>query len=574
LWPSMYRQPIVVLHGDLKGDVIGFVDKIHYDENTGWGWVDRGVIWHPLGMKLILEGKLPAFSIEVVPQSIWDPEHQHDRVIGGKCVGLAVVPKGACVTCNYTEAVMGEIEAKPGEVYKFGMTLEAYLQELYWTGRMSTQEISDLEGIPRSTIEHYMKLSGIPRRSYKEARQLRSMKEDMVKKYGGRVAITALGTGAYTDIPRDDCPQCTEARKGGKSVRNLTCTMLSVGSEHLIINAPPGISGMLGIKGVKPKYVLIEHIHEDVIGGLHELRPIKPTVFATNDVWEWLRRHYKATSQREGEFEDIYAFPRYVIKPGQGFSIGKTYTVTPYKVDHAKKGDPEAVGFKIDLGGKTIWHSSDVLNIPDHKKTLKDVDIYIGDGASLTRDISGGDGDYGHASMKKQIKWAKDSGIGKIYFTQIGHVGFTHDDLKKKLNEMTPNAEPLYDGMELGINGNSAGARYPEKVVKELLEGDRKILVRAKPYSEYARQTILLLGEDEVYGLYIEGFPEGPLPAELVKEMKDEHLMTAAEWKKEIGDADKVWIYRPRILRRFEPTKKYKPAKAAGPYIHEVKILD
>uniref|UniRef100_A0A6M3M916 Putative DNA ligase domain protein n=1 Tax=viral metagenome TaxID=1070528 RepID=A0A6M3M916_9ZZZZ len=572
LWPSMYRQPIVVLHGDLKGDVIGFVDEIHYDGETGWGWVDRGIIFHPLGMKMILEGKLPAFSIEVIPQAVWDPEHQHDRVIGGQCVALAVVPKGACVTCNYTEATMGEIAIKPGQVYKFGMVLEDYLQEQYWSRGLSTQEIANREGIPRSTIESYMKQATIPRRSYIEARRLRSVREATVRKFGGRVVLTALGTGAYTDN-RDDCPQCTDARTGGKSVRNLTASLFSVGAEHLLINAPPGISGMLGIKKLKPNYVLIEHIHEDAIGGLHELKVLKPAVFATAEAWDWLRKNYRSVSKQKGDFDDIYGFSRYVIKPGQAFALGSAYTVSPHKIAHAKKGDPDTLGFKIDLGDQKIWHGSGVLNIPDHKKTLGDVDIYVGDGSSLTRDVSSGD-DYGHASMEKQIKWAQEAGIGKIYFTQIGHVELTHEELQKKLRAVAVNAEPLFDSMEIGIGGASAGAYHQAKTAQEILSGERKIIVRAKPYSEYARQVILLLDESNVHGLYIEGFPDGPIPAETVKEMKVEHLMADAEWKKEIGDADNVWVYHPRVLKRFDPPRKYNPVTPAGPYIHDVKMLN
>lgn len=571
LWPSMYRQPIVVLHGDLKGDVIGFVDEIHYDEKTGWGIVDRGVIWHPLGMKLILEGKLPAFSIEVIPESIWDPEHQHDVVIGGRSVGLAVVPKGACVTCNYTEAVMGEIVATPGEVYKFGMILEDYINHLYWNRGMSTQAISDLEGIPRSTVEYYMKNAGYPRRSYHEARHLRMANESNIRKFGGRATITALGTSAFTDIPRDNCPQCEEAKAGGKSRRNLTATLFNVGSEHLLVNAPPGISVMLGAKQVKPKYVLIEHIHEDVLGGLHNLKLLNPSVFATKEVWAWLRSHYKSISKQEGDFEDIYGFQRYIIKPGQGFTLGDSFSVIPVQVEHAKEDDPEALGFKIMIGDKTIWHSSDVLDIPDRKRVLSDVDIYIGDGAALSRNIPGGD-EYGHTSMEEQLKWAKEAEIEQIYFTQIGHVRKTHDELEKEVSEIAPNANIMFDGMEIDIAGNTAAAYFPEKVAQEIMTGKRTMIVRAKPYSEYARQVILLAGE-KIHALYIEGFPEGPLPAKTVKSLKDAHGMSEKEWKQQIGNSEKVWIYKPRILKRFNPPKEYFDAEAAGPYIHDLKMI-
>lgn len=574
-WPSMHRQPIVAMHGDLKGDVIGFVNKLHYDEERGWGIIDQGIIWHPMGIKLILEKKLPDFSIEVIPETIWDAEHKHDHVIGGKCIGLSAVPKGACATCNIDAAVMGQIKITPGQVFKFGLPLEEYLNQEYWKIGRSTQDLADEIGRPRSTVEMWMEKADIPRRSLEEARQLRMIRDDQVRKFGGRATITALGTGAFTDIPRDDCPQCKEARTGGKSKRNNTATLLSIGNEHLLINAPKGISGMLGLKKVKPNYVLLEHVHDDVMGGLHELRSLNPVVFATKPAWDYLRRHYKALSGEKGRFEEIYPFKRYVIKD-RPFRLGP-FTVKGVKVQHAKPGDPKALGFRIDMGPKVLWHCSDVYRIPNYKKVLKDVDIFIGDGASLKREIvqkRGGKTAFGHTSIEKQIRWAQEAEIPRIYFTQIGHVGKTHADLDDTLREMAPNAQALFDGAEISLGGSAPGARHPTHMAEDLLEGKRTMMVRAKPYSEYAKQAIYLLSETDVLGLYVEGYPEGPYEASKVRvEMRDEHGMADDEWQIQLGEAEKVWIYKPRIISKIDPVKGYESPKTEIPFIHNVKIL-
>ncbi|MCK4697988.1 MAG: hypothetical protein KAT53_06775, partial [Dehalococcoidia bacterium] len=574
-WPSMHRQPIVAMHGDLKGDVIGFVNKLHYDEEKGWGIIDQGIIWHPMGIKLILEKKLPDFSIEVIPETIWDAEHKHDHVIGGKCIGLSAVPKGACATCNIDAAVMGKIKITPGQVFKFGLPLEEYLNQEYWKVGRSTQDLADELGRPRSTVEMWMEKADIPRRSLEEARQLRMVRDDQVRKFGGRATITALGTGAFTDIPRDDCPQCKEARAGGKSKRNNTATLLSIGNEHLLINAPKGISGMLGLKKVKPNYVLLEHVHDDVMGGLHELRQLNPVVFATKPAWDYLRRHYRDLSGEKGRFEEIYPFKRYIIKD-RPFRLGP-FTVKGVKVQHAKPGDPKALGFRIDMGSKILWHCSDVYRIPNYKKVLKDVDIFIGDGASLKREIvqrHGGKTAYGHTSIEKQIKWAQEAEIPRIYFTQIGHIEKTHADLDDTLREMAPNAQALFDGAEIGLGGSAPGARHPTSMAEDLLEGKRTMMVRAKPYSEYAKQAIYLLSETDILGLYVEGYPEGPYEASKVRvEMRDEHGIADDEWQIQLGEAEKVWIYKPRIINKIDPVRSYEPPKTEIPFIHNVKIL-
>ncbi|GAF85882.1 unnamed protein product, partial [marine sediment metagenome] len=274
----------------LKGDVIGFVNKAWLGEKTGWGWVE-GVIWHPKGIQLILEKKLPAFSIEVVPETIWDPEHQHDHIIDGKCVGLAVVPKGACVTCTPTEATMGEIRIEKGKVYKYGQTAEEYIMDLYWGRGYSTEDIAKLVNKHRTTIENWMNLADIPRRDLQEARHLRGFKEEAVRKFGGRAFMTALGTGSSK-----------------QDKRNLSSTLLTIGTEHILINAPKGIAAMIGNIKLKPKYVLVEH--EDAADGLHELRALKPTVFAMDEVWKFIRKNYKVLSGEQGTFEDLYDFER------------------------------------------------------------------------------------------------------------------------------------------------------------------------------------------------------------------------------------------------------------------------
>ena len=570
-WPSMLKQPIVVLHGPLKGDVVGFVNKIHFDDETGWGWVDEAVIWHPIGIQLILSKELSAFSIEVLPETVWDPEHQHEHVVGGISKGLSVVPKGACVTCNPITARTAAIKPD-GKVYKFGLSLSDYLRRLYWESDLSTAEISKLEGIPRSTIENWMNDAKIPRRELNEARHLRTMKEKQILKLGGRFKITALGTGAFTQIPRDNCPQCEEARKGGKSRRNGTATLFSIGNEHLLVNAPRGISEMLAQKHVKPRFILLDHIHEDAVGGLHELAPIKPIVFTTKEIWEYIRRHVKAISKQDKPFEEIYNFERRILPSLKTIKLGN-FVIKPLIILHSSKDQPDTMAYLIKLDDRLILNTTDIYDLPGKEKILKEVDIYIGDGATLTRDIG-----EQHRSIETQIEWLKNAGVSRTLFTQIGHVGKTHEDLNKWLQERMPNAQALYDGAEIYLSGSNPSAVFPEKLARKIISGEVKIVIRTKPYSEYCKQAIYLVGEESetrnILGLYVEGFPEGPISADKVKtEMKAEHGLSDAEWKKMIGDAKEVWIYHPRVLRHYEEPKTVRKTDVSGPYLHDTSIL-
>jgi len=537
LWPSMYRQPIVILHGELKGDVVGFVDSIHFDDKTGWGWVDDAVIWHPGAIELVLNKTLASFSIEVIPETIWCAEHNHSHVIGGRSVGLSIVPKGACPTCNPISARMGKISDLDGKVYKFGMNIPEYLEHNYWTAKYTTTELGELMGVPRSTVESWMNRFGIPRRDLKEARRLRAFKEEQIKASGGRASIFALGTGT------------------GQDRRNHVATLFSIGTQHLLVNAPRGIIDMVGIRQAKPTFILIERPDESALGGLHELRGLKANVFAIKPVWDFLRKHYRVLSGQKGKFEDIYDFKRYVLQPEKSLQMG-AFEVNSFEVAQ------NTLGFKINLSGKQIWHGSSVLSIPE--QALQDVDVFIGDGSSLKKGV-----DPEHASMEEQIKWAQEADIPKIYFTQISE---DHVKLSDELQELAPNSQALYDGAEITLGGSNPLAVLPQRLLKGLLSNEINVLLRSKPYSEYAKQAILMGTEELAYALYVEGFPKKMSIEEAVK-LK--HGISDEAWEIETKELDSVWVYYPRILKRFEPPRTVRVTETlAGPYLHDAELIE
>jgi len=534
-WPSMARQPVVVLHGDLKGDVVGFVNKNWYDEKTGWGWAEA-VIWHPLAMELILGGKLASFSIEILPETIWDAEHQHDHVIGGNCIGLSVVPKGACPTCNPVDARMGTVQDIDGKVYKFGMTMKEYLIEQYYKLNKSTTEIAETEGIPRSTLESWMNRFGLNRRTMKEARYLRKVKE----LGGGRVSIVALGTGSMIPLEGDD-PQVSEASEGGKSKRNPSATLISIGNEHLLINAPKGILGMLATKYAKPRYVVFEDLNE-AISDLHQLRSLKPIVLATADQWAYLRANYADITGEKGKFEDIYSFDRKVL-PEAKVQAG-SYLVEGVPLENS-------LGFKVDVGGKILLHASNVEKLK--AATLDGVDLYIGDGSDLKR-------------ISTQLAAVVKANTPKAFFTKIGPVGLTHEDLDIELQKISPNSEALFDGAEISLGGDTPVAYHSEAIVEGLLNGSVEAVLRDKPYAEYSKQTIMFGTDKAVTGLYVEGYPE-EMSHENAAVLK--HGLTPSELN-QFGES--VWVYTPRVLKRFDTPREMEKIDVSGPYIHDASL--
>lgn len=574
---SAAGAPIIVMHGDLKGDVVGYVSKVSVrmlpHPKTGkvepTGYCDSAIIWHPKAIDLIRRQILPDFSIELMPRSVWDPRNQREVVLGGRIIGLGIVTRGAGEGLHIDRAVLVQPAIGPTKRElklrkRFGQPLKQYVHARYWRDEYSYADLSRDLGMSKSAVINLFQTMEIPRRNLSEAAAVRKMRERSIKKFGGAVTVSFLGTGCEQLFPRSDCecPQCQEARKGGPSRRNHSSLMLTYGGETLVIDAPDEIVEMLALRKIRPQYLLITHGHPDHSAGLKNLTSTQLNVFATNRAWKDI-----------SDVKDM-PFKKRVVTPNQRFQIAG-FVVTPHKVAHSTVCP--TIAYKIRVGERTLFYAPDVLDIPNKTKILKDVDIYIGDGSSLNRTIVRKDKrgtEVGHASMKEQISWAQKAEIPEVLFTHIGHTKLTQKDLNAKLRKMAPNSLAMADGASFLLTDENPGHKLPEGHAKLLWEGKKRIIVTARPYMKYATRVIFFIDEDKVYGRMVEGFPEGPFDAKEVKEkFKKFHRITDDQWKKWFGGQKKVYIYRPRIIAKFDEPLPYKKERGQQVYIRNVKIF-
>jgi len=565
--PTMAGQPIVVMHGDLKGDVVGYVQKVSVKDHVAH--CDIGIIWHPKAIRLITEKVLPDFSIELLPRSVWDAENQREVVLGGQCVGLGVVTKGAGKDLHIERAVLvspaiGETKQVFRLSKKFGMPLKEYLTMRYWRQDASTVDLAEEFQVSETAVKKMFSELEIETRTLEEAAETRRLKEWNVKRFGGAVTITFLGTGCEEPIPREncDCPQCKEALKGGRSRRNHSSLLITYGGQNLILDAPEEIVEMLGLRKITPEFLLVTHAHPDHAAGLKFLTKPNLFVFATEKTWAGVDKAME------------YPFKKKVVKSRSKFRIGE-FIIEPFSVAHSTIAP--AVSYKITIGSRTLVYAPDMLEIQNRKAVLKDVDIYVGDGSSLNKTIVRTDKEgrrVGHASMAEQIKWCRDEEIPEVLFTHIGHLQMTYKDLNAKLQELAPNSMAMYDGASFMMKDENPGHKLPEGHARMLWEGKKRMIVSTKPYMKYATKVIFFVDEDKVYGRMVEGFPEGPFDADQVRERwRKFHKITDDQWKRWFKDAKKVFIFRPRIITKFETPLDYKPEKGQQVYIANVKII-
>lgn len=79
-----------------------------------------------------------------------------------------------------------------------------------------------------------------------------------------------------------------------------------------------------------------------------------------------------------------------------------------------------AVGYRID---RRVLYVPDVVDIRDKRSVLAGIDLYIGDGARVTRPLirrTAAGRRFGHTSIEAQIGWCAGAGVARAIFTHCG----------------------------------------------------------------------------------------------------------------------------------------------------------
>jgi phosphoribosyl 1,2-cyclic phosphodiesterase len=73
-------------------------------------------------------------------------------------------------------------------------------------------------------------------------------------------------------------------------------------------------------------------------------------------------------------------------------------------------------------GAATIFYVPDVLELPDRGEALRNIKVYIGDGATITRPLvrQRGPQATGHTSVSTQLGWCAQEGVRHAIFTHCG----------------------------------------------------------------------------------------------------------------------------------------------------------
>jgi hypothetical protein len=118
-----------------------------------------------------------------------------------------------------------------------------------------------------------------------------------------------------------------------------------------------------------------------------------------------------------------------------------------------------AVGYRVSAGRECIFYVPDLIFIHERAAALKNVQVYIGDGATVTRSFirKRGNAVIGHSPVRTQLTWCEKEGVLRAIITHCGLEVVTGDEgnLVAKLPTMAAErgieASIAYDGLKLTL---------------------------------------------------------------------------------------------------------------------------
>jgi phosphoribosyl 1,2-cyclic phosphodiesterase len=220
--------------------------------------------------------------------------------------------------------------------------------------------------------------------------------------------------------------------------RMHTSLLVSYRGADVMIDC--GLDWLGKFERLHPRAIVLTHAHPDHAWGLKNGAPCP--VYAPQKTWQTLQ--YCAVKDRR------------LIEERKPTKIcGITFEAFP--VEHSILAP--AVGYRVSAGRSRFFNAPDLVFIHERAAALRGVQLYIGDGATLTRSFirRRGKALIGHAPVRTQLTWCQKEGVRRAIITHCGSEIVTGDERKIAAKLRAIGAERgvdvriAYDGMKVKL---------------------------------------------------------------------------------------------------------------------------
>lgn len=216
-----------------------------------------------------------------------------------------------------------------------------------------------------------------------------------------------------------------------------TSTLFSLRGNRVMVDC--GATWLHQIKKARPTQIVLTHAHPDHAFGLKEGSPCP--VWATAETWKLIDRFPIPKTQRR------------LIIPRKKHRIGGIQ-FEPFPLLHSLRCP--AVGYRITSGKTKLFYAPDVAWIEEMEEALKEIQFYIGDGATIVRPmVRKKNGTiFGHATIRQQLTWCKKMQVPKMIITHCGSGIVSHEEKAQKQIETLAIERGIewliaYDGLKI-----------------------------------------------------------------------------------------------------------------------------
>jgi phosphoribosyl 1,2-cyclic phosphodiesterase len=220
--------------------------------------------------------------------------------------------------------------------------------------------------------------------------------------------------------------------------RMHTSLLISHRGQRVMIDC--GLDWLGKFERLHPNAIVLTHAHPDHAWGLRDGAPCP--VHAPQKTWDTLRK--------------CRVDDRHLVKERTPTKIcGITFEA--FSVEHSILAP--AVGYRVSAGRVSIFYVPDLVFIHDRPDALKNVQIYIGDGATVARSFIRKRGKtlIGHSPVRTQLTWCQKEGVSRAVITHCGSEIVTSDEREVSAKVRAIASERgvevciAYDGMKVEL---------------------------------------------------------------------------------------------------------------------------